>query len=129
MDKIDLSNVIHSLAISLILGFVLFLCGYGVYSALFLGMFSVRYSVVFFIFAVVLVLSSKFVENRGAEFPNYILGGAIISVLVTFAIVSIYNGALWIVKNGLPNVDVTLFGIGTATIVSFVMLSLLTSSR
>ena len=129
MDKIDAAATLHSLAVSLILGFVLFLCGYGVYSAVFLGMFSVRYSVVFFIFAVILVLASKFVENRGAEFPNYILGGAIISALVTFVIVSVYNGALWIVKNGFPDVDVTLFGIGTATIVSFVVISLLTSSR
>ena len=127
MDKIETSKMFYPLAISLALGFILFLCGYGVYSALFLGIFSVRHSIVFFVFAVILVLASKFVESRGAEFPNYILGGAIISGVVTFILVSVYNGALWIVKNGFPNLDITLFGIGLATIISFVLLSLISS--
>ncbi len=128
MDKISaVRETYTSLAISLALGFLLFLCGYGIYSAMILGVFGVKFSVVFFIFAILLVTFSKIVEHRGAVFPNYIFGGTILSALTTFVIVSVYNGVMWIMRNGFPSLDATLTGVGVATILSFVAISFFSS--
>ncbi|MDF1556773.1 MAG: heat-shock protein [ANME-2 cluster archaeon] len=82
-------------------------------------------AVLFLIFALGFILGSVFFERRGAEHPWSLIGGAIASLGITFVVMSIVGGILFIANGGLNTIpmDTVLYSLSACMIVSMITLN------
>ncbi len=80
------------------------------------------------VFSVGFVLGSVFFENRGAEFPWHLVGGAVASLCFTFLLAASVGGVRYIYSNGLSGLglDNIIYAISISIIVSMILLNLVT---
>jgi len=81
--------------------------------------------VILLVFAIGFILGSVFFERRGAEHPWSLVGGAIASMGMTFLVISIVGGILFVADGGLGTipVDTVLYSFSACMIVSMVTLN------
>jgi hypothetical protein len=78
------------------------------------------------IFATGFILGNVFLERRGAVYPWSLVGGAIASTILTFIIISLTGGILYVATGGLSAVslDTVIYSISACMIISMVTLNL-----
>ena len=81
--------------------------------------------VILLVFAIGFTLGSVFFERRGAEHPWSLIGGALASMGITFLVMSIVGGILFVVNDGLSTIptDTVLYSLSACMIVSMVTLN------
>ncbi len=81
--------------------------------------------VILLVFAIGFILGSVFFERRGAEHPWSLVGGAIASMGITFLVISIVGGILFVATGNLSSipVDTVLYSLSACMIVSMVTLN------
>lgn len=81
---------------------------------------------IFLIFATVFTLGTTFFERRGAEHPWSLIGGAVASVAITFIVISISGGILYVAMGGLSSIpmDTVLYSLSACMIVSMITLNM-----
>ncbi len=81
--------------------------------------------VILLVFAIGFILGSVFFERRGAEHPWSLVGGAIASMGMTFLVISIVGGILFVATGNLSTipVDTVLYSLSACMIVSMVTLN------
>ena len=81
--------------------------------------------VILLVFAIGFILGSVFFERRGAEHPWSLVGGAIASMGMTFLVISIVGGVLFVATGNLSYipVDTVLYSLSACMIVSMVTLN------
>lgn len=81
--------------------------------------------VILLIFAIGFTLGSVFFERRGAEHPWSLIGGGIASTGMTFLVISVIGGILFVAHGGLSTipVDTVLYSLSACMIVSMVTLN------
>lgn len=83
---------------------------------------------ILFIFSIGFVLFSVFLEKRreGAEYPLFLLGGAIVSAIFTFIITSAIGGIKYIAERGFTDIgtETWFYALSIAIILSMVLLNL-----
>ncbi len=81
--------------------------------------------VILLVFAIGFILGSVFFERRGAEHPWSLVGGAIASMGMTFLVISIVGGILFVATGNLSAipVDTVLYSLSACMIVSMVTLN------
>ncbi len=108
------------IALSAILGLLIFLWWYGLYAILLTFRLFMNPPYVLLVFSLLFIVFSVVIQHRNVEFPYYLMGGALLSLLVTFVIVGAVNGIVWILSNGLPNADFLITGISISMLAAFV---------
>ncbi len=80
---------------------------------------------IFLIFAVLFIVSTTFLESRGAVHPWSLIGGAVSSIAITFIITSITGGILYAATGGLSAISLgtVLYSLSACLIVSMVTLN------
>lgn len=78
------------------------------------------------IFATGFILGNVFLERRGAEYPWSLVGGAIASTILTFIVISLTGGILYVATGGLSafSLDTVIYSISACMIISMVTLNL-----
>ncbi|MCK4937249.1 MAG: heat-shock protein [Methanosarcinales archaeon] len=81
--------------------------------------------VILLVFAIGFTLGSVFFERRGAEHPWSLIGGALASMGITFLVMSIVGGILFVVNDGLSTIptDTVLYSLSACIIISMVTLN------
>jgi hypothetical protein len=81
--------------------------------------------VILLVFAIGFILGSVFFERRGAEHPWSLVGGALASMGMTFLVISIVGGILFIANGSLSAIPVNtvLYSLSACMIVSMVTLN------
>ena len=81
--------------------------------------------VILLVFAIGFILGSVFFERRGAEHPWSLVGGAIASMGLTFLVISIVGGILFVASGGLDTIpkDTLLYSLSACLIVNMVTLN------
>ena len=81
--------------------------------------------VILLVFAIGFILGSVFFERRGAEHPWSLVGGAIASMGITFLVISIVGGILFVATGNLSSIpaDTVLYSLSACMIVSMVTLN------
>ena len=108
------------IALSVILGLLIFLWWYGLYAILLTFRLFMNPPYVLLVFSFLFIIFSVLIQHRNVEFPYYLMGGALLSFLVTFIIVCAVNGAVWILSNGLPDADFLITAISISMLAGFV---------
>lgn len=110
------------------IGFVIFLWGYGLY-AMFSQFRVPDISYILLAFTIFLIFCTVILEHRGVNMPYLIVGGAMLSAILTFITICVVNGALWISNKGFPSVDRFLIMISVSAIAGFLLIKLATMER
>ncbi len=110
------------------IGFVIFLWGYGLY-AMFSQFRIPDISYILLAFTIFLIFCTVVLEHRGVTMPYLIVGGALLSGILTFITICVVNGALWISHNGFPSIDKFLVMISVSAIMGFLLIKLVTMER
>lgn len=81
--------------------------------------------VILLVFAIGFILGSVFFERRGAEHPWSLVGGAIASMGMTFLVISIVGGILFVATGNLSTIhtDTVLYSLSACLIVSMITLN------
>jgi len=81
-------------------------------------------ALIFLILAVLFILGTTFFEGRGAVHPWSLIGGAVSSIAVTFIVISIVGGILYVVTGGVSAIhpETILYSLSACMIVSMVTL-------
>lgn len=108
------------IALSVILGLLIFLWWYGLYAILLTFRLFMNPPYVLLVFSLLFIVFSVLIQHRNVEFPYYLMGGALLSLLVTFVIVCAVNGVVWILSKGLPNADFLITAISISMLAGFV---------
>lgn len=109
-------------------GFVIFLWGYGLY-AMFSQFRVPDISYILLAFTIFLIFCTVVLEHRGVTMPYLIIGGALLSAILTFITICVVNGALWLSNNGFPSVNKFLVMISVSAIIGFLLIKLATMER
>lgn len=130
MSSTKISRSIYlNLVYSFSLGFILFLAVYGFYDMItsFTASPYLKYSYIITAFAVLFILSSVFLEQRGAKVPYLFGGGALIASILTFFFVCIANGIFAIWNNNDLSIDVFMIAFSICSVVAFIGIKFLRS--
>ncbi|MCK4928783.1 MAG: heat-shock protein [Methanosarcinales archaeon] len=81
--------------------------------------------VIFLVFAIGFIMGSVFFERRGAEHPWSLVGGAVASMGITFIVMSVVGGILFLANGGLNTMpmDTVLYSLSACMIVSMITLN------
>jgi len=124
--KLEWNDFTRALAVVVAMAFVMILVAYGITYIFEVDSSPVPPYIILFFFSIVFVIASVFFEKRGAIYPWYLVGGAIVSGCLVFIITATIGGLRYIVLKGFSGlgVDTVLYSLSISMILSMVLLSL-----
>lgn len=117
---------IHLIA-SFTVGFAIFLWGYGLYGMI-RSPSSPPVPYILLAFTIYFIFCTVILEHRGVKMPYLLAGGTLLSSIITFVTICVFNGILYVKENP-PQVDSFLVMISVSTIAGFIILKLFTMQR
>lgn len=84
--------VTQALVVYITMAIFMICVGLGIMNIISTRTIPISYAILLLIFAILFIVGSVFFENKGAEHVGSLIGGGIVALIVTFAIVAFISG-------------------------------------